>query len=1072
MPRVVLPLQFEQNRGQFDSNVLFMARTGGLLLYLTQNETVFVMRPRSKTDHRAFLRPDRIRQGRERMEENESQTPLVVRMKLNGAKFSPHVQGEERLPGTVNYFIGNDRTEWRTHIPTYSKVRFTNVYEGVDLVYHSSGHDLEYDFELQPHANPKSIEMEFEGIDRMEFDGSGQVTMNAGKGSLKLHKPSVYQINAGQRQDIPSDFEFRGARKLGLRLQNYDPSKPIVIDPVLVYSSYVGGSGDDWADGLQLDSQGNVYIAGGTTSANFPATGTETPPSGTCVAFVTKLDPTATSILYSTFVGGTHGDSTCTWGDAAAEIDIDATGQAYIAGAALSHDFPVTANAFQSLMRSGATSNAFLSKLSPDGGLLLYSSFLGGESNDGAFSVKVDANQNAYLGGWAISSQFPVTSNALQTIRTSSSSSGNGFISRIDTRNAGVSSLIYSSYLGGSGDWGDAVYKIAVDSNQNAYLAGWTASTDFPVTSGSAFQPTASIGNWCGFVSRIDTSKPGSSSLAYSSFLCGTYSDWPGGIALDSSLNAYVSSEVFSQDFPTTVGPSNNRYPNDSMAAVTKVNTYALGVASLVFSTLVGGSDPAKTSWGDWTDGIVVDANGNAYLAGESSSTDYPVTLDAVQGTLKSSSGNGVLSVLSPDGSGLLYATYLGGSGGGQGDYIAEVKLDSNSNIWLAGNTESTDFPKTGGALQATYGGGEDAFIAELSALAVPHIAAVSPTMAIAGSMVTVNGSNFGDAIGSVTFGGVNASIQSWNSTLLTVQVPSSLSPGFAAVVVTTALEASNVVGFVVIPAPLTITASSASGEVGVPYSASMIATGGTAPYSWSIISGILPSGLALDSTKGQISGTPTSSGTFSFTLQAKDSGTSGLTARQMVSITVMLGPVSPTITPSAVSGTVEPGHPAIFRLGFQGVAADANAVFNIVCQGLPRGTACSYTPNHFTLDAKGFGTAVLTITTTGPAPTDTISTNLKIFSILACLLVAPGVVGTLLIGSRKKQNCPLVLIFLLGALLAGNFSCGKTISQPAFGCENCTPAGTSTVRVVATSQYPALQSFVTLHVRVGPTAQ
>src|SRR5260370_11625174 len=162
---------------------------------------------------------------------------------------------------------------------------------------------------------------------------------------------------------------------------------------------------------------------------------------------------------------------------------------------------------------------------------------------------------------------------------------------------------------------------MGVESEQNAYLAGWTASTDFPVTSGSAFQPTASIGNWCGFVSRIDTSKPASSALAYSSFLCGTYSDWPGGIALDSNLNAYVSSEVFSQDFPTTVGPSNNRYPNNSMAAVTKVNTYGLGVASMGFSTLVGGSDPAKTTLRDLTDGIIVDANGNAYLAGESSAS-------------------------------------------------------------------------------------------------------------------------------------------------------------------------------------------------------------------------------------------------------------------------------------------------------------------------------------------------------------------------------------------------------------------------------------------------------------------
>jgi hypothetical protein len=805
-----LPWQFEPNQGQVDASVQFTARTSGLALYLTQNEAVFVTRPKTTTDHRALLRPDKLHEEREKIGENDSQAPLVVRMKLNGSNLLAPAQGEERLPGTVNYFIGNDPAKWRRQIPTYSKVRYTNVYEGIDLVYHSSGQNLEYDFELGPHADPQSIEMEFEGVDRMELDTSGEITMKTGSSTFMLHKPAVYQIEAGQRKYVQGDFEFRGARKVGLRLKTYDPSKSTVIDPVLLYSSYLGGSGDDWASGVALDSNGNIYLSGGTPSANFPKTGTVTPPSGTCVAFVTKLDPTATSIVYSSFIGGTHGDNTCSWGDFANGIVVDASG-AYIAGPTLSHDFPVTTtNAFQTVMTDSATSNAFLSKLSLDGGSLLYSTFLGGENNDAAYSVGVDANQNAYLAGWAISSEFPVTSSAFQTTRPSSSTSGNGFISRIDTTKAGASSLIYSSYLGGSGASGDAIYTIAVDSLHNAYLAGWTSSANFPVTTATAFQSTASIGQWCGFLSRVDTSQSGSNSLAYSSFLCGSYSDWPNGIALDTNAitNTYVSSEVWSQNFPTTVGlgPSNMRYPNAAIEAVTKVNTFASsGSASLVYSRLLGGSDPSLTNFGDLARGIGVDQNGNAYLSGQSSSSDYPLTVDAAQSTLKSSSGNGVLSVLSPDGSTLLYSTYLGGSGAG-GDDISAVTLDSSFNVWLAGATDSSDFPTTTGAIQAAYGGNDDAFIAELGALAVPHILAVSPTTAIAGSVVTINGSNLGDTAGSVTFGGVQASVRSWDSTSITVQVPSSLSPGAAPMVVTTALEPANVVNFIVIstaaPAP------------------------------------------------------------------------------------------------------------------------------------------------------------------------------------------------------------------------------------------------------------------------------
>src|SRR5438876_2370939 len=269
-----LPLQFEENRGQTDPAVQFISRGRGYSLLLDKNEAVFILRtPTAKVDLRQRTTPVKFRNRTKQNTSDGSQSPRVVGMKLNGAKSILPAVGEAQLPGLVNYFIGNDPEKWHRGVPTYLKVRVSNIYEGIDLVYHSAGRNLEYDFELQAGANPKSIEMEFEGVDKMELDASGQVNMKAGQGAFRLQKPAIFQMQAGQRKNIQGDFEIRGTRKLGLRLKNYDPSKPLVVDPVLVYSSYLGGSGEDWSGGFALDSQNNIYLTGGTTSSDFPMVG-------------------------------------------------------------------------------------------------------------------------------------------------------------------------------------------------------------------------------------------------------------------------------------------------------------------------------------------------------------------------------------------------------------------------------------------------------------------------------------------------------------------------------------------------------------------------------------------------------------------------------------------------------------------------------------------------------------------------------------------------------------------------------------------------------------------------------
>ena len=785
-----IPLQFEENRGQTDPSVQFISRGAGYTLFLTANEAVFVLtyqKPattglvqRSPYSQRAAARPLNF--------------SSVLRMKLSGSNTVPQAKGTTRLPGTVNYFIGRDVTQWHTGIPAYSDVLYSGVYPEIDLHYYGNHHQLEYDFVLNPGADPHNIALSFDGANALAIDDTGNLAMNSDAGRVTLLKPSIYQMVGGQKKPVRGGYVLRPNHSVGVELGDYDPTKSLVVDPVLVYSSYLGGSGWDAAVSVTLDASRNEYIGGFTISPDFPSTGAaiSAAPNGTCVGFVAKLDPTLTSVLYSSYLGGTTGASSCLWGDGVNGIAVDSLGQAYTTGYASSNDFPITASAFQPGQGNGASSNAFLAKLAADGQSLLYSTYLGGSGgDDDGYAVLADNTGNAYVVGQATSADFPLTpTTAFQTTPSGVYPLGNGFLSQIDTTKSGANSLVFSTVLGGTtGD--DAITGIALDSSHNAYLTGWTSSSDFPVTPTTAFQPASSTQAYCGFVTRLDLSKVGSSMLSYSTYLCGTNSDWGWGVAIDSNANAYVTGEAFSADFPSTFEQSNSQ---NGKGFAAELNLNLVGSASLVYSRLLGGD---TSSFGDWPYRIAVDANANAYIVGQTSSTDFPVTSDAIQSSLLSATtGDGFLSVLSPDGSAVLYATYLGGSGtaavGILGDLVFDLALDSSSSIYLVGQTFSSDFPTTTTGLQTTYGGGGDAFITLLSALSAPRIAAVLPAAGSAGSLITITGSGFGTVTGSVKIAGVPASVQSWNPDAIVVQVPSLANAGLAQVVVTTSMEASN----------------------------------------------------------------------------------------------------------------------------------------------------------------------------------------------------------------------------------------------------------------------------------------
>ena len=434
-----IPLHFEENHGQADAHVQYIARGNGYTVFLTPQEAVFALRAghpgqtaSNKKRFSRFARPDH----------GAPQKISVMRMKLSGANAFPAVLPADKLPGVVNYFLGRDSRKWRTGIPTYSKVQYLDVYSGIDMVYYGRQNQLEYDFVVNPGADPNKIAFSFEGATSIAMATSGEMNLDSPAGRLTAQKPSIYQVNAGKRKQVSGNFVKRDAYTIGVDVKNYDRTKPLIIDPVLSYSTYLGGSSVDEGDAIAVDAQGNAYIAGDTTSIDFPISGTSVSPapSGTTIAFVSKLNSPGTALVYSTYIGGTTSDVPF-------DLAVDASGYAYLAGLTGSADFPVTSSAYQNSLVSGATRNAFVAKLACDGASLLYSTYLGGGADDEGTGIAVDAAGTAYVSGYASSAGFPITSsNAYQT--TLRSVNGNAFLARIDTTKSGANSLVYSTFLG------------------------------------------------------------------------------------------------------------------------------------------------------------------------------------------------------------------------------------------------------------------------------------------------------------------------------------------------------------------------------------------------------------------------------------------------------------------------------------------------------------------------------------------------------------------------------------------------------------------------------------------------
>jgi hypothetical protein len=485
-------------------------------------------------------------------------------------------------------------------------------------------------------------------------------------------------------------------------------------DPVLFYSTYLGGSDFDLAAGIAVDAAGNAYITGTTQSTNFPTTAGVFQPTfrGFQDVFLTKLNPTGSGLFYSTYLGGSDRDN-------GSAIAVDASGNVYVTGQTNSTDFPTTGGAFQTTFGgsgsgcSNAPGDAFVTKLAPTGSALIYSTYLGGSLNDAGFSIAIDASDNAYVTGLTISLNFPTTPGAFQpAYRPGSGCACSGteraFVSKV---NATGTSLVYSTYLDGSGS--DAGNGIAVSAAGNATVTGRTNSPDFPTNGfgGGAFQPTPPSGaTGCSpgdaFVITFNTAGSG---LLYSTYLGGSSDDAGLGVALDALGDAYVTGITTSTNFPT-LAAFQPALDGGQDAFVTKLNPMGTG---LLYSTYLGGSSD------DFGQGIALDALGNAYVAGGTSSANFPVTSGAPQATF-GGVRDAFVTKLNPTGSGLAYSTYLGGSGD---DVAFSITLDAlpNPNAYTAGFTASTNFPTTSGAFQTTFGGGSgDAFVTKIANILLP----------------------------------------------------------------------------------------------------------------------------------------------------------------------------------------------------------------------------------------------------------------------------------------------------------------------------------------------------------------
>ena len=698
------PLLFEENRGQTDSRVRYLARRGPYLIFLTPSQAVMSLPGRRVLKHGG--EPHTID------DVMDSGPREALTMTLRGANPGADIEGVGESSTRVNYFIGNDSTKWLTGIRGFAKVRYRNVYPGIDLIYYGNGDELEYDLSVAPGADPRSIRIGFTGASGVEQEPSGNLIIHKGDHRIVLRNPDVYQspiensadVTTASRRRISARYVRKGPDEFGLEMGRYDSTRQLIIDPQLNFSTYLGGHATDEGEKVAVDAAGNAYVVGYSASPDFPlAAPLQNSNRGAYNAVVSKINPEvpgANSLVWSTYLGG-NGTNI------GRAIAVNSNGDVFITGDTAATNFPVTPGAYQTAckLQSGVCqTDLFAAHIDGSGANLLYSTYLGGSSKEFGFAIAVDAAGRMYLGANSGSSDLPTTSGAYQRSFAGGGASGSayadGYIAVLNPAGQSAADLVYASYLGGSGS--EQLYGLALDASGNIYVTGSTTSPNFPLTS-SAYQTTnkgagvLALGD--AFITKLNPAGNGPLDLQYSTYLGGSNDDRGEGIMVDGAGRIYVTGITGSIAFPITsasafqpafAGGNCGGTPCDD-AFVAKLDPTLSGAASLVYSTFFGGGGF------DLGHSIALDAAGFVYVTGETGSTNLPLV-----NPIQSQCYGGCtplplddvfvakfdLSV--PGAGGLLFSTYLGGNDVDTGWSIA---VDTNGNTLVTGQTFSTNFP-------------------------------------------------------------------------------------------------------------------------------------------------------------------------------------------------------------------------------------------------------------------------------------------------------------------------------------------------------------------------------------------
>ncbi len=630
----VLPLHFEENRGQAPATVKYLARAAGYDAFLTGGGARIALRTPAPDGSAPDVRGIGIR--------------------FEGSNVAARVDSSDPLPGRINYLRGSDPKEWQIGVPTYGRVRYHQAYPGIDVVFYGTDRQLEYDFIVAPGADHRQVRLAVDGADRLQIDADGDLLLHVGDRHIVQRRPVAYQLTANGRERVDARYTRRGETGIGFDIGAYDPTRPLVIDPVLVYSTFFGGSSYDIIVGVATDPTGHVYVTGTTESTDFPTTGGgyDSTPNGSTDAYIAKLNPSGTELVYSTVIGGAGLEQ-------GYDLRVDAAGQAYLTGDTQSTDFPATPGAVGAICPSGSCgADTFVVKLNAAGSGLLYSARLSGTSNETGLGIALDADGSVTVVGPTTSTDFPVSAGAYQSSKRGSEFLNDYFVTKL---NASGSAIVYSTYFGGS-QQEDNFIRVAIDQAGNAHVGGVTESGDFPTRNA---RQAVMRGESDGFVAAFGPF----GNLLYSTFLGGSGRDVVIDIAVDADSAAYVTGVTFSADFPLVM-------PMDSTIAAREafVTKFLPGGASLAYSTFIGGS------YDDSGHGIAVDAAGNAHIT-VYAGPDFPTTPDGAA----ANEGGAFYTRLNAAGSSVTFSSYIGPA------FPQDVAVDSAGNAYIGGQVNGTD---------------------------------------------------------------------------------------------------------------------------------------------------------------------------------------------------------------------------------------------------------------------------------------------------------------------------------------------------------------------------------------------